>query len=51
MFVVALIQSDGTRLLRPRSDTIVGRDDQLVVIGDTGCVHQMAEALTNAKAA
>lgn len=49
--VVALIQGDGTRLLHPCPDTIVGRDDQLVVIGDTGCVHKMVEALTNAKAA
>jgi len=49
--VVALIQADGTRLLRPTPDTPVQSKDQLVIIGGTGCVNVLVSALNDARAA
>jgi voltage-gated potassium channel len=49
--VVALIQGDGTRILRPSADTAVNPRDQLVVIGGTGSVNYMVDALNHVKAA
>ncbi len=49
--VVAMIHSCGTRVLHPSSDTPVSPRDQLVVIGGTGSVNQMVDALDHVKAA
>lgn len=49
--VVALIRNDGTRLLRPSADTMIEPHDQLIVIGGTGCVNKMIDALCRVKAA
>jgi voltage-gated potassium channel len=49
--VVALIRSDGTRLFRPGPETPAQRDDQLIIIGDTGCVRRMVDGLSALKAA
>ena len=49
--VVALVQEDGTRLLNPPPHTPVQPHDQLVVIGGSGSVGHMVDALSHVKAA
>jgi len=49
--VIALIRSDGTRTLRPTGTMPVGREDQVVIVGDTGSTTQVVETLTETKAA
>jgi len=49
--VVALIRRDGTRLIHPGSQTVVQPGDQIVVIGDTGCVNKLVTSLGVTRAA
>jgi len=49
--VAALIRSDGTRLIHPAAETAIEPDDQIVLIGDTGCVHRVVDVLTTSIAA
>jgi len=51
IIVVALIQSDGTRLLGPAPDTLVRPEDQLVVIGDAGCINGLVSIFSGDRAA
>ncbi len=49
--VVSLIRSDGTRVLHPEAATDICRDDQIVIIGGTGCVNELVSSLGKSRAA
>jgi voltage-gated potassium channel len=49
--IIALIRSDGTRLLHPQPQSQIEPDDQVVIIGGAGCVNTLVSSLTEAKAA
>jgi len=49
--VVAIVHACGTRVLHPTPDVMVSARDQLVVIGGSGSVKHMVDALEHVKAA
>ncbi len=49
--VVALIHNCGTRVLRPTNDLPVSPRDQLVIIGSSGSVDHLVDALNHIRAA
>ncbi len=51
VIIAALVRSDGTRIIHPKADEVVQADDQIVFIGDTGCVSRMVDVLSMSAAA
>ena len=49
--IVALIRNDGTRLLHPDASVDISPDDQIVIIGGSGCINQLVTSLTASRAA